>query len=123
MEDWQGIATGTGVGGLVLIIVGRWVVPLLKKMFENMAISLDAGGGAIVKTQADRDYWHKAYDNLFLEMKELRTGWVDMKTKYDLLEYKFTQSENRHTECEMRYQEISDRLSRANERIRHLENP
>lgn len=121
MEDWKSIVLGTSGGAGALIIVGRFVVPLLKKMFDNMAIRLDAEGGAIVKTQEDRDYWHKAYGELSVEMKEIRDLYVEMSSNYKVLEYKFDQSEMRHTECEERYREIAGRLEQANQRIHQLE--
>ena len=122
MDDWQTILKSLGAGGVAVYVVGRWVVPMFRKMMDNTAASLGASGDTLRNVQMERDQWKKSYEDLAIKMENLLKDWAGMKAEHDLIVFKLDLAEKRSKDCDQHYAALQEELTQAKIRIHNLEN-
>jgi len=84
---------GLGAGALALIgAIGKWAVPILGRMLDNMSASVKASGGVLATVQAERDQWKKRAQDLDATLQAFREEWAEMKSRFGLLEYQLKEA-------------------------------
>lgn len=126
LPDWLTNIGGFGAGGVLLFLIGKYILPILNNMLRNVADTTRAGGETLANVQKDRDEGYRQakeardeiatmqdrYDRIIKEQHDtyltLQKDWVDMKSRFSLLLYQIKQQNSMLAAAGLKPLDIND---------------
>ena len=84
-----------GGSAVLVVVVGKWLVPFLMRVLDNSMASVTASGSALATITAERDQWKQRAIELDGQLQEMRKEWAAMKGDIQLLKYQLHEAQVR----------------------------